>query len=142
MLQIPMLKLRLSARPMDFRRCLTTGDRGFESRINWCDVRQLRKHLFAQAEKRLGKKLVTENMEILELQTMFAKYEERKRIVAGITNIFADTEYENLISQIVDVVIASEKPRILYLSSLKSFGKKNGTEVYRKIKDAETGVVG
>ena len=81
-------------------------------------------------------------MEILELQTMFAKYEERKRIVAGITNIFADTEYENLISQIVDVVIASEKPRILYLSSLKSFGKKNGTEVYRKIKDAETGVVG
>ena len=88
------------------------------------------------------KKLVTENMEILELQTMFAKYEERKRIVAGITNILADTEYESLISQIVDVVIASEKPRILYLTSLKSFGKKNGTEVYRKIKDAEIGVVG
>ena len=83
------------------------------------------------------KKLVTENMEILELQTMFAKYEERKRIVAGITNIFADTEYESLISQIIDVVIASEKPRILYLTSLKSFGKKNGTEVYRKIKDAD-----
>lgn len=83
------------------------------------------------------KKLVTENMEILELQAMFAKYEERKRIVTGITNIFADTEYESLISQIVDVVIASEKPRILYLTSLKSFGKKNGTEVYRKIKDAD-----
>ena len=76
-------------------------------------------------------------MEILELQAMFAKYEERKRIVAGITNIFADTEYESLISQIVDVVIASEKPRILYLTSLKSFGKKKGIEVYRKIKDAD-----
>ena len=81
-------------------------------------------------------------MEILELQTIFAKYEERKRIAAGITNIFAHTEYESLISQIIDVVIASEKPRILYLTSLKSFGKKNGTEVYRKIKDAEMGVVG
>ena len=35
LLQIPMLKLRLSARTMDFSLYLTTGDRGFESRINW-----------------------------------------------------------------------------------------------------------
>lgn len=86
------------------------------------------------------KLLVNENMGVLDLQTVFAKYEERKRIVAGITDIFADTEYENLISQIVDIVISSGKPKILYLTSLKSFGRKNGTEVYRKIKNSAISV--
>ena len=79
--------------------------------------------------------LVTENMSVLELHTMFAKYEERNRIVAKITDVFADTEYETQILQIVDMVISTKKPKILYLTSLKSFGKKNGTEVYRRIKD-------
>lgn len=80
------------------------------------------------------KSLVNENMSALELQTMYTKYEERKRIAAGITDLFAGTEHEPLISQIVDMVILSDNPKILYLSSLKSFGRKNGTEVYRKIK--------
>ncbi len=79
--------------------------------------------------------LVTENMSVLELHTMFAKYEERNRIVAEITDVFADTKYETQILQIVDMVISAKKPKILYLTSLKSFGKKNGTEVYRRIKD-------
>ena len=79
--------------------------------------------------------LVNENMSVLELHTMFAKYEERNRIVAAITDVFANTEYETQILQIVDMVISAKKLKILYLTSLKSFGKKKGTEVYRKIKD-------
>ena len=135
----------------DAQIAIISADNGFQSVLDYWRPR-LRKQNQLVRRKTIAKalicangeedrkKLVTENMEILELQTVFAKYEERKRIVTGITNIFADTEYESLISQIVDVVIASEKPRILYLTSLKSFGKKNGTEVYRKIKDAELGV--
>ena len=83
----------------------------------------------------IRKILVTENMSVLELHTMFAKCEERNRIVAEITDVFADTQYETQILQIVDMVISAEKPKILYLNFLKSFGKKNGTEVYRRIKD-------
>ena len=86
------------------------------------------------------KVLVNENMGVFELQTVFAKHEERKRIVAGITDIFTGTEYETLISQIVDMVISTDKPKILYLTSLKSFGRKNGTEVYRKIKNSAISV--
>lgn len=82
------------------------------------------------------KLLVNENMGVLELQTVFAKHEERKRIVTGITDLFTGTDYESLISQIADVVISSNKPKILYLASLKSFGRKSGIEVYRKIKNS------
>ena len=86
------------------------------------------------------KLLVNENMGVLELQAVYAKYEERNRIVAGITDLFVGTDYESLISQIVDIVLSSDKPKILYLTSLKSFGRKNGTEVYRKIKNSAISV--
>lgn len=82
------------------------------------------------------KPLVNERMKILDLQTEYGRYEERKRIVNEITVLFAGTDYEALISQIVDMVISTDKPKILYLTSLKSFGKKDGTEVYRKIKNS------
>lgn len=83
------------------------------------------------------KRLVNENMGVLELQNEFAKYEERKRIVAGITEAFAGTDYENLVLQVVELVIASNGLKVLYLNSLKSFGRKTGTEVYRRIKSSE-----
>lgn len=86
------------------------------------------------------KLLVNENMRVFELQSVFDKYEERNRIVAGITNLFVGTDYESFISQITDIVISSDKPKILYLTSLKSFGRKNGTEVYRKIKNSAISV--
>jgi len=86
------------------------------------------------------KLLVQERMAILDLQTEYGKYEERKRIVDQITVLFAGTEFETLISQIVDMVISTDKPKILYLTSLKYFGKKDGTEVYRKIKNSAISV--
>ena len=86
------------------------------------------------------KKIVNERMKVLDLQSEYAKYEERNRIIAGLAKVLSDTEYEELLPQIVDMFIASGRPKILYLSSLKSFGKKKGTEVYRKIKDCYIGI--
>ena len=86
------------------------------------------------------KSLVNERMKILDLQTEYGRYEERKRIANEITDLFSGTDYEALISQIVDMVISTDKPKILYLTSLKSFGKKDGTEVYRKIKNSAISV--
>ena len=68
-------------------------------------------------------------MGVLELQTVYAKFEERNRIVAGVTDLFIGTDYESLISQIADIVISSDKPKILYLTPLKFFGRKNDIEV-------------
>ena len=82
------------------------------------------------------KLLVNENMGVLELPAVFAKYEERKRIVTEITDLFTGTDYEALISQIVELVISTDKLKILYLTALKAFGRKNGTEVYRKIRSS------
>lgn len=81
------------------------------------------------------KKLVNEKMKILDLQTEYGKYEELHKIVNSVRDMFAGTDYENLIQQIVDVVLLSDQPRVLYLNFLKSFGREAGTDVYRKIKN-------
>lgn len=80
------------------------------------------------------KELVNEKMKILDLETEYAKYQERNRILRIIENLFFDTEYKKFTSQIVDIVMTNKNSKIIYLDSLKSFGKKAGTEVYRKIK--------
>ncbi len=84
-------------------------------------------------ERRL---LVSNSMKTLDLQTKFTEYEEQKKIAAEVEELFVNTAYESLVPQIVKMVITFDKPKILYLSSLKSFGKKNGTEVYRRIKSS------
>lgn len=80
------------------------------------------------------KKIVNERMKPLDLQTEFGKYEERKRILQTLEEGFCNTEYEHIIPQIFDIVITADKPRTLYLNSLKSLGRKRGIDVYRKIK--------
>lgn len=130
---------------------IISADNGFQAVLDYWRPRlpvenqlvkckTLAKALICVNGEKSRKVLVNENMGVLELPVVFAKYKERKRIVAGITDIFVGTEYENLISQIVDIVISADKPKILYLTSLKSFGRKNGTEVYRKIKNSAISV--
>lgn len=81
------------------------------------------------------KKLIDENMKVLDLQIEFAKYEERNRVVNMLEDMFDDTEYERYIPSIANMLIANNKPKVLYLNSLKSFGKKDGTVVYRMIRE-------
>ena len=83
------------------------------------------------------KKLVNERMKTIDLQVECAKYQERKRIIDGITELLLGTDYEKLIFEIVNIVIMSDKPKVLYLNSLKTFGRKTGTAVYRRIKNFE-----
>lgn len=74
-------------------------------------------------------------MQVFDLMSEFAKYEERKNIAGRITNVFLGTDYEKYISRIVDMVVMSDKPKELYLNSLKIFGRTVGTDVYRKIRN-------
>ena len=124
---------------------IVSADKGFQAVLDYwrtrlpaqnqlVKCRTIAKALMCINGESIRKSLVSKNMKIVELQTEFAKYEERKKIVIRITNIFTGTEYENFISQIVDMVVSTSQPKELYITSLKSFGKKNGTEVYRKIK--------
>ena len=124
---------------------IISADKGFQAVLDYWRMRlpvqnqlvkcrTIAKALMCINGESMRKSLVNKNMKILDLQNEFAKYEDRKKIVIRITNIFTDTEYEDFISQIVDMVVSISQPKELYLTSLKSFGRKSGTEVYRKLK--------
>ena len=126
---------------------IISADKDYQSVLDYWKPRLMNKQLvrcktIAKAmsyacEESNRKADVDRKMQLLDLQTEFAKYEERKRIEAGITDLFTGTDYEKLILSIVDVVFISDRPKVLYLNSIKLLGKKAGTEVYRKIKDCD-----
>lgn len=129
---------------------IVSADNGFQALLDYWKPRLLVKNQLVKCKtiakslmcvygETTRKALVKNNIGILDLQEEFVKYEERKRIVTKITDLFSNTDYENLIFQIVDVITLSDKPQVLYLNSLKSFGRKTGTEVYRKIKNYAIG---
>lgn len=82
------------------------------------------------------KSTVINRMLLLDLNTEYAKYEERERILSGIKNLFSGTDYEMLINQIYINVISYKKPKALYINLIKSFGMKAGTDVYRKLRNS------
>lgn len=81
------------------------------------------------------KKMVREKIKIVDLQVAYAHYEERNHIAQMVEKLLSGSEYEGLTSQIVDMILEADRPRVLYINSLKSFGRKRGTEVYRKIRN-------
>lgn len=125
---------------------IISADNGFASVLDYWQARLIvhnqlvRSRTIAKAisficGEDVRKKLVNERLSVLNLQTEFAKYEERNRIVKMLEEMLGDTEYERYIPNIANMLIEKNTPKILYLNSLKSFGKKDGTEVYRKIKE-------
>ena len=69
-----------------------------------------------------------------------AKLEERNRILNELKLLLADTDFENKTCEIIDFLTASEvhSKKELYTTSLHSFGRKEGTEIYNFLKDRIT----
>lgn len=79
--------------------------------------------------KRLKGKLASVDIDVFQ-----AKYEERVKMQQLLQQIFHETEYENKMAEIQDMVETTKSPKIVYLNSLHRFGRNQGLEIYRRIK--------
>ncbi len=76
--------------------------------------------------------------ENLNLEKHYSAYAERMRIKNVLQKLFEGTEYETMTEEIQGILEGKEKSsRVIYLSSLRLFGKKNGLAIYKKIKECE-----
>lgn len=127
---------------------IISSDKGFKSVIDfWKDRLQYQNQMvlcpsIAKAIIEINgegarKKIVNEKIKVLELQVEYAKYEERNKVLDTIIGMFKGTEHEKFINQIVDMFKKAHGAKELYLDSVKTFGKANGIEIYRKIKNSE-----
>lgn len=88
---------------------------------------------YIDGEKR-RKKIVNDMMDICYLENEFVKYEENRKVLCKMQELFIGTEYQPLINSIVEEINKSKSTRGLYLNMLKSFGRKQGVDIYRIIK--------
>lgn len=70
------------------------------------------------------------------IESFAAKYAERQRIEKSLQQQFSGTEYESVLPDIISIV-SGKKPsaKVIYLDSLKRFGRKNGVDIYRQLKN-------
>lgn len=70
----------------------------------------------------------------VDIDVFQARCEERMRLREILRQIFGETDYASKIPEIQDMIETAKAPKVIYLNSLRRFGKKQGLEIYRQIK--------
>lgn len=76
-------------------------------------------------------------MKKVSLETEFARYEERMRLRNQLEEVFKETDYDNRIEGIQKILLKKNSRKIIYLEALKTFGKKDGLEIYRRMRNLD-----
>ena len=82
------------------------------------------------------RRLIQEKLQEVNLEAQYRLYGERLEMRQTLEGCFADTAYRDLPGQIVSIVEQQRghDRRVLYLDTIKRFGRKKGLEIYAKIK--------
>lgn len=71
----------------------------------------------------------------VDLEKKVAEHNETLRVQKELQALFAGTQQEDKLSQIMDIIAGKTGTgKVLYLSALKQFGRKDGLEIYRKLR--------
>lgn len=80
-------------------------------------------------------RLIQNKKRLIEIESEYQKYLERQRIQMEVEQLFADTDYITKAEPIIDIIQEKECLKAMYLKTLKRFGKKDGLQIYNKIKN-------
>lgn len=93
--------------------------------------------IIATNENSVRRKLISAADAQVSIGKEYAKYQEREHLKKKIETLFTGTEYEEAVAGIFELTETEKKPKDLYLGSLKRFGKVDGTNIYRCLKQAK-----
>lgn len=80
------------------------------------------------------RRLIQKKLQEVDVEAEYKKHEEHMRIRKELERQFANTEYIGMMEQIMRIVEERKANKVLYLDSLKQFGKRDGLEIYHRIK--------
>lgn len=127
---------------------IVSNDNGFQAVRDYWQERSGTKHRVALSESiEHGILAVNENSDRAELIRSYrttvdigqftAAYKEKKRIQQVLTAAFAGTEFCDRLQDIQDILKSGATPKVIYLDSLRRFGRKGGQEIYRILKNCK-----
>lgn len=74
-------------------------------------------------------------LEAVSLEEEMKQYRKSQQIRTSLENLFRGTEQEDKLDAIMEIISGNQKPgKVLYLSTLKQFGRKDGLEIYRRLR--------
>ena len=90
--------------------------------------------IFSSGENSFRQRQISLGKHEVGLEEEYKKYAEQQRIRKGLEDSFANTDYEGLIEQIMNMIDSPKSLKILYLDSVMQFGKRDGLNIYHKVK--------
>lgn len=70
----------------------------------------------------------------LDISNFYAAYQENHRLQQILRDTFSNTVFADRLKDIEAIVKTGTSPKVIYLDSLRHFGRKDGQEVYRMLK--------
>lgn len=70
----------------------------------------------------------------VDIGNFYAAYQEREKLRRILQDAFTGTAFAGRLNEIEDILTAGNSPKVIYLDSLRRFGRKEGQEIYRILK--------
>ena len=127
------------------RVAIISKDQGYKAVRDYWDVRlpannkiiispSVERSLIASNDNSDRVKRLKNQLSGVDIDVFQARYEERMKLQELLKQIFGDTDYASKMPEIQDMVEEGKTPKVIYLNSLHRFGKKQGLEIYSRIK--------
>ena len=127
------------------RVAIISKDQGYKAVRDYWDVRlpsnnkiiispSVERSLIASNDNSNRVKRLKEKLAGVDIDVFQARYEERMRLQEILRQIFGGTDYVSKMPEIKNMMETAKTPKVIYLNSLHRFGKKQGLEIYRRIK--------
>ncbi len=127
------------------RVAIISKDQGYKAVRDYWDVRlpsnnkiiispSVERSLIASNDNSNRVKRLKEKLAGVDIDVFQARYEERMRLQEILRQIFCGTDYASKMPEIQNMMETAKTPKVVYLDSLHRFGKRQGLEIYRRIK--------
>lgn len=124
---------------------IISKDQGFHAVRDYWDVRlpankkiilspSIERSLIASNDNSERVKRLKSKLNGVDIAVFQAKYEERKRLQEVLRQIFGTTVFADRLGEIQELLETGESKKVIYLSSLHRFGRKQGLEIYDRLK--------
>ena len=124
---------------------LVSNDTGFQAIRDFWQERSGTKHRVALSESieqgiiTAGENsdrayLIRSGRKTMDIGQFHAAYQEDLKLQQALRGVFDGTAYSDRLPDIQDILKSGTSPKVIYLDSLRRFGRKDGQEIYRMIK--------
>lgn len=127
------------------RVAIISKDKGFQAVCDYWNSRlpsnkrivlsqSIERSLMSSNEHSNRVKQIRNKLNNVDIEVFQARYEERRHMREMLKQLFGDTSFMDRVGEIQDLLETGNNKKVIYLNSLHRFGRKEGLEIYDRLK--------